>query len=299
MTAAAEVDVPVYVLTVPVNLRDWHPNVSLSPEEALSESERSAWYDHYTAARRAAHEERHVDAARHFEAAVELHPNHAESFFLLGRAQERLGNRHGALQSFSLAKDLDLNPFRATWRINEALRRVGRGHPSATLVDTEKAFLAESSPQAPGFDLFLDYVHPSRVGNLLIAESIFQTMAVEERFGLSPTDRFQPELDPTYDELTDARLQKTLFWLFAMMHQYDSIVERARHLEDLAGTEVPYFRRILEIFEPQRELVLRRAQGLAVDPTVAEEIEARLQAYYIEEYDLEPSAFRSTAAVNR
>ena len=44
------------------------------------------------------------------------------------------------------------------------------------LLDLDRIFAGASQYAAPGFDLFLDYVHPPKPANLLVAKSVFELM---------------------------------------------------------------------------------------------------------------------------
>ena len=77
------------------------------------------------------------------------------------------------LTAYDRARDLDHNPFRAPSDFNGILRQIAGLYENASLADSDQAFRAASSPFAPGFELFLDYVHPTKQGNLLVAQTVY------------------------------------------------------------------------------------------------------------------------------
>jgi tetratricopeptide (TPR) repeat protein len=274
---AAETGVPVLLVSVPVNLRDWHPNVS---QHALSGMQRVAWKIRYDAARVAVLDGDPQLAVRHFRAALERDPGHAESHFLLARALEQTGDPAGAIQHFQRARDLDHNPFRAISDFNASLREIAVLHPNAYLADAETAFSQASAPYAPGFDLFLDYVHPARAGNLIVAETVFDRIVENDLLGRAREESFQasPRLD--YDESQDLTLQLAMIMLFAMMHQDESLVSRAVRY---ASPRVPHLAiadAVLKVFPEAMEVERERLLGREVDPARAKLAAAKVDHFY-------------------
>jgi hypothetical protein len=92
----------------------------------------------------------------------------------------------------------------------------------------EAVFRDAVHPYAPGFDLFLDYVHPTKKGNLLIAQKVFDAISASGRLGPAGAPfRHVPAAqdDGTeYDATKDQDLQRILFMLAMMMHQNETVV---------------------------------------------------------------------------
>jgi hypothetical protein len=214
-----------------------------------------------------------------------MEPLHAESHFHLARAFEKKGDSGLALEHYRRASDLDYNPFRAISAFNAALRSIAERAPHAQLADAEAAFLSASAPKAPGFDLFLDYVHPTREGNLRIAETVFDAILRQGLPG-SPSRRarFLPPPSRRYDETRDLRLQRVLLQLFGMMHQYESMVENARHYSAQPGADGPFARLVLEVFSDTLEMDRKRVLGIPLDPAEEKRIEANLERFYRDHY---------------
>jgi hypothetical protein len=92
--------------------------------------------------------------------------------------------------------------------------------------DADKLFRAASAPHAPGFDLFLDYVHPKRRGTIILANAVFDSIVAS---GILGTRNAKFEYTPAtgedgaiYDEETDQDLQRILLILAMMMHQHET-----------------------------------------------------------------------------
>lgn len=290
---ARDREVPVILVSVPVNLRQWHPNVSHQP---LQGPELQAWERLYRSGEGLLLQGDASGAARRLQEAAGLAPFHAETHFALGRALERSGAYEAALLSYSRARDLDYNPFRAPTDLNDILRHIAGRYDNVSLADAEQAFLAASAPLAPGFDLFLDYVHPTKRGNLLIAKTVYDEIVARGLLGppsVASTAVFSgasQTIDGSapYDEQRDYPMQGVMVRLFVMMHQYESAVEKARILWNKPGALEALRRKedgklvegVLNVFpdviKQERELAL----GITVDAHRRRQLETRLQAFY-------------------
>jgi tetratricopeptide (TPR) repeat protein len=280
---AGERGVPVVLVTVPVNLRDWRPNVSYN---RLSGADLARFDSAFRAGRGALLRQDPETAGASFREGLSLEPLHAETHYQLARALEARGEYARALESYRRANDLDYNPFRAISDFNASIRAVARS-PNAHLADVETSFLDASAPLAPGFDLFLDYVHPTRDGNLLVARAVFDAL---ERTGIlgppSAGGAFVYTLSPSYDEERDLAMQKDLLLLYGMMHQYESIAAKSARYVDIDGPELPFMRQAFEVFSGYVELDRKLALGVVVDPVEVQRVESNVDRFYQQRYPL-------------
>jgi tetratricopeptide (TPR) repeat protein len=229
--AAKDKDIPVILLTVPTNLRDWRPNVSVVSVQGDREKQ---WGKAYLAGQAALLKSDTKLAVESLTRAAMLDPGHAATHYYLGRALEAAGRLDEAHTSYDRARNLDANPFRTISRFNEIIRRIGEAFDNATVVDMEAHFRAASYPHAPGFDLFLDYVHPTKKGNLILAKNVFDTVVSGGSLGPAGAPfRHVPETQEdgtTYDETTDYNLQHIMVVLAMIMHQNETVVSRAERI---------------------------------------------------------------------
>ncbi len=285
---AEEQGVPVLLATVPVNVRDWHPNVSLV---STSGEEHAEWERHYDAGQAWLLRGDPERARLELEAATQIDPTHAESYYYLGRALEQSGAFEQALVDYQRAVDLDHNPFRAVSAFNRSLRKIASQHANARLVDTEKAFYADSAPYAPGFDLLLDYVHPTERGNQILARTIFDEIVASGVLGeADKTVRYTHEPQPTpktgelYDVRKDYFLQRRLLGLYGMMHQYEALVAKAEEFVDVPDFEPEKTRRILAAFKPYLELRRDELLGREIAEDEITRVKSAVSDYYGDEY---------------
>ncbi len=223
-----EHNIAVMLMTVAVNLRDWKPNVSwldLNPSDSLR------WLTEFRKGKNEHLLSNHAAALNAFQSALKIAPSHAETMFWMARALESMGDTTSALDWYTRSKDFDYNPFRAISDFNAILRSLSDGYPGVTLLDMERLILPYARRGLPGFDMFLDYVHPTREGNLIIAHEAANHIIQSNFLPASPTTRAfsLPDIvrinGSDYRDEEDMFVQFTRFSLCCMMHQYNSALE--------------------------------------------------------------------------
>jgi len=222
--------VPIVLCTVPVNLRDWLPTVS---HNQLSGEQFQQWQKLYYQARRCLLEGQYHDGIQAMNQAIAMESEHAESYFWLGRLLEADGQKAAAWEAFSKARDLDYNPFRAISSFNDSIRALAREnqHQGVYLLDLDNIFAGASQYAAPGFDLFLDYVHPTKPANLLVAQNAFELMIGNrvlkdnpEKYQFTYHDLTYGTNGEPYSDETDFSLEITELQVAIENHQYERVV---------------------------------------------------------------------------
>ena len=102
----------------------------------------------------------------------------ARAAFSAATAALALGDSAKARTEFLAARDRDVIRFRAPTAFDSIVRRVASAVGTSVVhyVPVVEAFAARSVAGAPGVDLFLEHVHPNRVGTQLIAESFWTAL---------------------------------------------------------------------------------------------------------------------------
>jgi tetratricopeptide (TPR) repeat protein len=295
--------VPILLCTVPVNLRDWLPTVS---RNRLAGERREQWQKLFNRARRGLIEGNYPDGIQAMREAIRLESEHAESWFWLGRLLEADGQKAAAWESFSKARDLDYNPFRAISSFNEMIRVMAKENAGVCLLDLERLFADASKYSAPGFDLFLDYVHPTKPANLIVAQNAFDLLTRQVLKDRPAIERFSyrdlpvpPNTEPYRDE-TDVGMRSGEITLAVINRQYERIVSESEAVilqasghqltgpndPILANCNPPEFAERYRVFwnyvDVQRRLIL----GMPVSETEQQTAVRQVDQFYDKWYPL-------------
>jgi len=221
--SAKQSNIRLMLMTVPVNLRDWEPNVSYL---GLTSTDSLNWVNEFKEGKRQFLGSNYSEAIASFGRAEKIAPHHAETCFWLARANEYMIDTTSALQYYIKAKDLDYNPFRVISDFNNTLRSIAIDNPDVVLLDMEQLIRPYAHNGIPGFDLFLDYVHPTKKGNMVIAcevankiinSNLMPVPPVHQSISLNEIEEINRS---EYKEENDDYLQFTRFSLCCMTHQY-------------------------------------------------------------------------------
>jgi lysophospholipase L1-like esterase len=274
--------IPVCVLSVPVNLKNWIPNVSAHPEsfKALE-----SWTSLYHRVRLALlHKEK--EAVSLGEQLVAQDPHYAESHFRLGQAYEEAKDFVKAREAFLNAVDLDYNPFRALRSINTILRETSQRF-NVLFFDAEESFAqASHSKGCPGDELFLDYVHPTVQGNLLLARGLIACLAPLFGKGQTLPEHFVPGLEH-YQESQDQGVQHSVIFLCGMMHQYEKMIHLSRAFLPVAQESSKTFvEEVLKVFVPYVHLQYQSYRGEPISEKEQEILKEAYQNFYEKYYNV-------------
>ncbi len=166
--------VPLVLIRLGSNLRDCPPfksehRAGLAPEP---EADWQAAFDLATAAEK-------VDSARalnFYREAAAIDGEHPLLNFRIARLLDRLGRASEAAPYFLKAKDGDICPLRIITPVEQRLLRIA-AETHTPLVDAGELLAAQCPDRLPGFDWYVDHVHPTIGGHQRIA----QALAVELR----------------------------------------------------------------------------------------------------------------------
>lgn len=114
----------------------------------------------------------------------------ADSAFAAGRSALLAGDSTVADSFFVRARDLDVVRFRAPSEFNRIIRRVTT-RTGAIYVPVAEAFAAASPTGIPGANIFLEHVHPTRVGQALIGRVFFESLLRAGILGAVDTTRLR------------------------------------------------------------------------------------------------------------
>jgi hypothetical protein len=172
----SEAGIPLVLVGLGANLRDCPPFKS-EHREGLPSAEERIWQN--------AFEEGAALSTNNPTAAIEAYRRalvidsqfallHFRIAKLLDASDPIVAGRH-----YALARDHDICPLRMPSDFASALRQTADSL-SVPLIDAERALSSLCAPAPPGFDWYLDHVHPSIHGHQIIAQVIASDLASRE-----------------------------------------------------------------------------------------------------------------------
>ncbi len=181
--------IDVVLSSVPANLRHSAPFLSVHRAD-LSNDQLDQWRELTRNGAESSGTENWDDAVTHFQAALEIDPDYADTHFRLAAALEKLGEYPEAKTHYQRALDLDALRFRADTRINQIIQEVAAGIGSDTFsfVDSAAAFEQASQPFQAGWNLLLEHVHYDFSGNHVLAAEISRSIISN----LNGADTYEP-----------------------------------------------------------------------------------------------------------
>lgn len=159
-------DVPLMFVNLGSNLRDCPPYKS-EHRKPLSPDDESAWQTAFEEGTR--HQVEDPKAALSaYRRALAIDDQFALLHYRIAKLLDRTGSID-ATTHYQLARDLDVCPLRMTSGIQAQLIRVAE-QDQIPLVDVAQAISSLCNPSPPGFDWYLDHVHPTVGAHQLIAQ---------------------------------------------------------------------------------------------------------------------------------
>jgi tetratricopeptide (TPR) repeat protein len=161
--------IPIILVGLGTNLRDCPPfksehRLNLGPEP---EADWQAAFDLATAAEK-------FDlprALQFYSEAAAIDGEHALLNYRIGRVLDRLNRSAEALTYFQRAKDQDICPLRIVKPLQQVLARVV-AETHVPWVDAEQLLADRSPNHLPGYDWYVDHVHPTIAGHQIIARAL-------------------------------------------------------------------------------------------------------------------------------
>jgi tetratricopeptide (TPR) repeat protein len=179
--------VPVILVKLGANLRDCSPFKS-EHRPGLSADQERAWQEAFEAAG-AAEPTDLAHALELYRKAETIDGEYALLAYRIARTLDRLGRKPEALGYYLRAKEQDVCPLRIITPFQEILTRIA-AETAAPLVDAAALLAAQAPDSIPGFDCYLDHVHPNIGGHQKIAQALAEQV---RRCGLSPKGSTWPE----------------------------------------------------------------------------------------------------------
>lgn len=239
---AATRGVPFLLLNVPVNLKDWIPNVSRH-RPGLGAGARARWQEHFREGVLAQEAGRDAEALTALDAALSLDDEYAEAHYRRGVALQRLGRTREARAAYVQALERDAYPFRALPEFQAILEELAERY-RIPLVDIVDALEARAQDGILGLDVLIDYVHLRPESIEVVAHEIVKAM---KREGLLigtqvPLEQTRVAVPRDFGSAIEFLAANSLYRQNLVMRQYDkldAVYERFVHAVDEVAREHP------------------------------------------------------------
>jgi len=286
VNSAGAAKVPLFLLTCPVNLKDWVPNVSRHRKD-LTPGEKARWTGFFRDGYLAVERGDFATAVAPLRAAVALDDEYAEAHYRLAEALRHTGQRSEAKAEYLLALQRDAFPFRELPEFQDVLREVAarRGVP---LVDIVGPLEAVAGDGILGLDVLIDYVHLTEQSQEIIAQEMVSALRVHGLLpGISAADieRARIAIPVKFWARREIAAADLNYNMAMIMHQYerlDALYEKAIDIFGRAAMEDPsiavecrnriaLFREIHPVVRAYRDLLRADKLGLREQKYTPEE----------------------------
>jgi lysophospholipase L1-like esterase len=272
---ARRADIPVVLVTLPANIRQWEPLMDPhAVPDAVEPQVQRVLHD----LARAEQSGESTALAEGIEALRSLSPEHVALDYYQAHLALLEGRKEEARALFLRARDRDNYPIRAPGEVNAFLRGLA-DPPRVQVLDAAALFAANAPDGLPGYEWILDHVHPTPRGHLRIARALLELLRESDL--VAPRESWQPRRirGDTYYLARQGwtrQAQATRIMRTAEMHWITKHIPRAVELMiqalqlDPSGQERPY-RTMLRryeylMFEDQRSRARRALTDLGLAP---------------------------------
>ena len=168
-----EAEVPIVLVQLGANLRDCPPFKSEHRAD-IDVADEQQWQTLFDNAAAAADADPAAALAL-YQQAAKIDDQFPLLNFRIGRCQDRLGLFNEARRSYLLARDQDICPLRMPGRLAENMMDIAR-ETQVPFIDAAASIGDRSPQQIPGFNAFVDHVHPTIGGHQRMAQAIAATL---------------------------------------------------------------------------------------------------------------------------
>lgn len=224
VTAAGVAKVPLFLLSCPVNLKDWVPNVSRH-RKGLSAGEESRWTGLFRQGCLAIERGDFEAAIAPLRAAVALDHEYAETHYRLGQALIRTGQSAEAKAEFILALERDGFPFRELPEFQNILKDIAAKR-RIPLIDIVKPLEAVAGDGILGLDVLIDYCHLTEQSQEMVAQEMLAALTAQgllQGISAMDVDRARMRIAPKFIPQRDVDIAETLYHSAMDMQQYERI----------------------------------------------------------------------------
>ncbi len=221
---SAAAKVPIFLLTCPVNLKDWTPNVSRH-HKGITPEELKRWTNFFREGELAVERGDYAAAIAPLKAAIALDDEYAEAHYHLGRSLLHTGLRNEAKNEYIRALERDGFPFRELPEFQTILQEIATTN-KVPLIDIVSPLEAVSGDGIIGLDTLVDYVHLTEKSQEVVAQEILKAL---HGYGLLPevsmadVELARIPIEKKFWALRDVYAADLNYNMAMVMHQYERI----------------------------------------------------------------------------
>lgn len=224
VAAAGDAKVPLFLLTCPVNLKDWVPNVSRH-RKGLTPEEKARWTGLFREGYLAVERGDYTRAIAPLRAAIALDGEFAEAHYRLAEALRRTGQRGEAKAEYLLALERDAFPFRELPEFQAILREIALKR-KVPLVDIVPPLEAIAGDGILGLDILIDYCHLTERSQEIVAHEMLRAVLGHGLLpGISTADveRARIPISTRFWAARDVSVVDLNYNMAMIMHQYERL----------------------------------------------------------------------------
>lgn len=169
-------NIPLVLVCLGSNLRDCPPFKSEFPPDLTTQNKQD-FLDLFAQATDLANQP--AVALERYKQCLAITDQHALLHYRIGRALEQTGDTKNAYQHYLKAKDLDICPLRLTEEMDKIQRQLARKY-HVPLVDARTTLESASMAGIPGYEMYVDHVHPTLHGHQMIAGAIVDMLLEQD-----------------------------------------------------------------------------------------------------------------------
>ncbi len=224
VAASGTAKIPLFLLTCPVNLKDWAPNVSRHRKD-LTLEEKNRWTglfrDGFLAVERCTFD----DAIVPLRAAIALDDEYAEAHYRLAQALRGTGQKVEAKTEYLRALQRDAFPFRELPEFQNILSDVAKSQ-GTPLVDIIGPLESITGDGILGLDVLIDYVHLSEQSQEIVAQEMLKSLKIYGLLqGITEDDvkRARITIPKKFWARRDAMTADLNYSMAMVMHQHERL----------------------------------------------------------------------------
>lgn len=277
VAAADKAKIPLFLLTCPVNLKDWVPNVSRHRND-LSSVEKTRWKGLFRDGFIEVERGNFSSAIAPLRAAIALDDEYAEAHYRLAEALRNTGKVEEAKAEYVLALQRDAFPFRELPEFQDVLRGVAT-KSRTPLVDIVAPLEDATVDGILGYDTLVDYVHLSEKSQEIVAQEMVRALfkrGLLQGVSAADVERARISIRTKFWARREVAAADLNYNMAMIMHQYerlDVLYENAIKTFERAAKEDPaiamdcrgrilLFREIHPVVSAYRDLLRAEKLGL-------------------------------------